>query len=386
MPASSSSAAACRRAAPGAVGSMPRQLIAAAHCPVVTVPAGQVLDPESETGHIVVAVDDGYRRENQIAFAFEEAARHGMPVEILHAEAGDTEPDWPERLLHETALARDIRPWLRLSVNVLDAPLDQAVATTCESGDLLVLGQHHLHVVTSTLGSRIESALEAAPCAVAVVREASRRSPARIRPPRGGNQTFSRCGNSLAPEDNPTAKGQRVMKSIMWFEEVGLVDVEAVGGKGANLGELTQAELPVPPGFVITSGAYLDAIGRSGARDRLGKILESLDSTDSASLAAAAEECRVAIHDTPIPADLASRDHGRVPQARHQPLGRRAVLGHQRGRRRHLVRRHERVVHQRRAASRICCSASWTAGRRCSASGSSPTAPRRTSPTSRPSP
>ena len=162
-----------QRAAPGAVGSMPRQLIAAAHCPVITVPAGQVLDPESETGHIVVAVDNGYRRENQIAFAFEEAARHGMPVEILHVDAGATEPDWPDRLLHETALARDIRPWLRLSVNVRDGSLEQAVASTCESGDLLVLSQHHLHVVTSNLGSRIEGALQAAPCAVAVVREAT---------------------------------------------------------------------------------------------------------------------------------------------------------------------------------------------------------------------
>ena len=96
------------------------------------------------------------------------------------------------------------------------------------------------------------------------------------------------------------------MKSIMWFGDVGLADVDAVGGKGANLGELTKANLPVPPGFVITSGAYLDAIGRSGARELLGKILESLDSTNSASLAAAAEECRVAIQETPIPADLAA--------------------------------------------------------------------------------
>ena len=43
---------------------------------------------------------------------------------------------------------------------------------------------------------------------------------------------------------------------IRWFSEVGLDDVMLVGGKGANLGELTRAGLPVPPGFVVTSEAY----------------------------------------------------------------------------------------------------------------------------------
>ena len=175
-----------QRPAPTSVGSLPRELIASAHCAVVTVPAGQVLDPESDTGHIVVAVDNGYRRENQIAFAFEEAARHGMPVEVLHADAGTTEPDWPDRLLHETALARDIRPWLRLSVNVLDGSLAHAVATSCDCEDLLVLGQHHLPAVTSSTATRIQQALDAAPCAVAVVREASIASrPAFSRPAAG---------------------------------------------------------------------------------------------------------------------------------------------------------------------------------------------------------
>src|SRR5664280_1476791 len=54
------------------------------------------------------------------------------------------------------------------------------------------------------------------------------------------------------------------MRSVVWFAEVGVADVATVGGKGANLGELTGAGLPVPPGFVITSEAYLDAIERTG--------------------------------------------------------------------------------------------------------------------------
>ena len=45
------------------------------------------------------------------------------------------------------------------------------------------------------------------------------------------------------------------METVRWFDDVGLADVDQVGGKGANLGELTRAGLPVPRGFVVTSGA-----------------------------------------------------------------------------------------------------------------------------------
>lgn len=43
---------------------------------------------------------------------------------------------------------------------------------------------------------------------------------------------------------------------IRWFEELGKEDVPLVGGKGANLGELTKAGIPVPPGFCVTAEAY----------------------------------------------------------------------------------------------------------------------------------
>ena len=58
------------------------------------------------------------------------------------------------------------------------------------------------------------------------------------------------------------------MEAIRWFEEIGLAYVALVGGKGANLGELTTAGLPVPPGFVVAATAYLDAASKSGGRAR----------------------------------------------------------------------------------------------------------------------
>lgn len=40
------------------------------------------------------------------------------------------------------------------------------------------------------------------------------------------------------------------------FDGLGGADVEQAGGKGANLGELTRAGLPVPPGFVVVTPAF----------------------------------------------------------------------------------------------------------------------------------
>jgi len=45
-------------------------------------------------------------------------------------------------------------------------------------------------------------------------------------------------------------------KFIRWFEELRKTDVPLVGGKGANLGEMTNAGIPVPPGFCVTAEAY----------------------------------------------------------------------------------------------------------------------------------
>ncbi|PJA11239.1 hypothetical protein COX67_00825, partial [Candidatus Falkowbacteria bacterium CG_4_10_14_0_2_um_filter_36_22] len=51
-----------------------------------------------------------------------------------------------------------------------------------------------------------------------------------------------------------------IKKPIVWFEEVGKNDVGSVGGKGANLGEMVNASLPIPYGFIITAQAYFDFV------------------------------------------------------------------------------------------------------------------------------
>ena len=54
----------------------------------------------------------------------------------------------------------------------------------------------------------------------------------------------------------------------MWtvdFAQVDATMLATVGGKGANLGEMIRAGLPVPPGFCVTTAAYREAASRSGA-------------------------------------------------------------------------------------------------------------------------
>jgi pyruvate,water dikinase len=64
------------------------------------------------------------------------------------------------------------------------------------------------------------------------------------------------------------------MSWIRWFSELSLADVPVAGGKGANLGELTGAGLPVPPGFVVAADAYRACMSEAGAQAELDRVLD----------------------------------------------------------------------------------------------------------------
>ena len=51
------------------------------------------------------------------------------------------------------------------------------------------------------------------------------------------------------------------MELTRWLGDITKDDTALVGGKGANLGELTRAGFPVPDGFVVTADAYLATVG-----------------------------------------------------------------------------------------------------------------------------
>lgn len=73
----------------------------------------------------------------------------------------------------------------------------------------------------------------------------------------------------------------------MYVEDIanlGMADAEEAGGKGANMGEMVAAGLPVPPGFVVLRDSYLESMKVAGVADELNAahreaMLHALDTS-----------------------------------------------------------------------------------------------------------
>jgi len=64
------------------------------------------------------------------------------------------------------------------------------------------------------------------------------------------------------------------MSPVVWLEDVRRKDIPLVGGKGASLGEMIGAGLPVPGGFAVTADAFRRFITETGIADQIFKALE----------------------------------------------------------------------------------------------------------------
>jgi pyruvate,water dikinase len=73
------------------------------------------------------------------------------------------------------------------------------------------------------------------------------------------------------------------------------------GGKGANLGEMIRAGLPVPPGFVITAAAFRAFLDAGGGRERIAARLAELEMGDDHALTATAGEIQAALRTQAVP-------------------------------------------------------------------------------------
>ena len=88
---------------------------------------------------------------------------------------------------------------------------------------------------------------------------------------------------------------------VLRFENVSKADLPKVGGKGANLGELTRAGFSVPEGFCVTTAAF-DAM-LAGAPEMASRYqaLEALDGNDVAKAKVEAEATRAVLMAAPMP-------------------------------------------------------------------------------------
>ncbi len=92
-------------------------------------------------------------------------------------------------------------------------------------------------------------------------------------------------------------------KRILWFEELGKEDIPLVGGKNANLGEMTRAGIPVPPGFAITAEAYREFITETNIAEKIYRIVEETvtDIKDPKQYEEASKKVRQLIESTEMP-------------------------------------------------------------------------------------
>ncbi len=97
---------------------------------------------------------------------------------------------------------------------------------------------------------------------------------------------------------------ERVIRTL---DEVDADSVALVGGKGANLGELVAAGVPVPAAFCVTTEAYRWFVDHYGLSARLGELLHEVDYSDPAGIEARASTIRNLILDSPVPEELAGQ-------------------------------------------------------------------------------
>ncbi|MFA6485861.1 MAG: PEP/pyruvate-binding domain-containing protein [Candidatus Magasanikbacteria bacterium] len=95
------------------------------------------------------------------------------------------------------------------------------------------------------------------------------------------------------------------MSHIKFFKQISKADVAIAGGKGASLGEMTQAKIPVPPGFVILAGAFDRFLTETGLNQEIKARLKEVSLDDTNSIDKASNVIRDVIHDRPFPKDLA---------------------------------------------------------------------------------
>jgi pyruvate,water dikinase len=91
--------------------------------------------------------------------------------------------------------------------------------------------------------------------------------------------------------------------NIAWFKELTKEDISIAGGKGANLGEMTQAGFPVPEGFMVTAQAYESFIKENGLGKKILALLK-VDVDDSLELQKTSKKIRKLVESAPIPVKI----------------------------------------------------------------------------------
>ncbi|MCP3673366.1 MAG: phosphoenolpyruvate synthase [Gammaproteobacteria bacterium] len=97
---------------------------------------------------------------------------------------------------------------------------------------------------------------------------------------------------------------------VLWYEQLGMNDVEVVGGKNASLGEmisnLSNMGVQVPGGFATTAEAFNEFLEHGGLKNRIQAELDALDVDDVETLAVVGAKIRQWVLDEPFAEKLES--------------------------------------------------------------------------------
>ncbi len=89
------------------------------------------------------------------------------------------------------------------------------------------------------------------------------------------------------------------------FKEISKHDAKLAGGKGASLGEMTQAGFPVPPGFVVLTSAFDHFLEETEIGAEIEAALHRVKHEDINSIEQVSENVKGLIMRHPMPKDIA---------------------------------------------------------------------------------
>jgi pyruvate,water dikinase len=99
------------------------------------------------------------------------------------------------------------------------------------------------------------------------------------------------------------------MESIRFFSHLSKADVHLAGGKGASLGEMTQAGIPVPPGYVVLTDAFEQFLTEAELHEEIQAQLDSVNHHEMETVERASETIRAIIMNAKMPEDIAATLH-----------------------------------------------------------------------------
>ena len=99
-----------------------------------------------------------------------------------------------------------------------------------------------------------------------------------------------------------------MIENVVWLKDVGMSDVERVGGKNASLGEmisgLNSHGVRVPGGFATTAKAFESFLDHSDLKNKINELLSNLDITNIQELTKTGLLIRQWVEEAPFPKDL----------------------------------------------------------------------------------